>query len=88
MPDPRDVPVTELLHKIVSALADRPEFLSIKAMPTEDGVAFTVDAHPDDRGKLIGRQGRNAKSIRTLLSAAGAKLRRHYTVVINQENLQ
>jgi predicted RNA-binding protein YlqC (UPF0109 family) len=88
LPDPRDVPISKLLHKIISALVDRPEFLSIKAIATEDGATFTIDAHPDDTGKLIGKQGRNAKSIRTLLGAAGMKLRRRYTVVITEEHLQ
>ena len=88
MPDPRDVPISKLLHKIISALVDRPEFLSIKAIATEDGATFTIDAHPDDTGKLIGKQGRNAKSIRTLLGAAGMKVRRRYTVVITEEHLQ
>ena len=88
MPDPRDIPASKLLHRIVSAMIDRPEFLSIKAIATEDGATFTIDAHPDDTGKLIGKQGRNAKSIRTLLGAAGMKLRRRYTIVINEEHLQ
>jgi predicted RNA-binding protein YlqC (UPF0109 family) len=86
------VPVSQLLHKIVSALIDRPEFLSIKTSATEDlatfTITFTIDAHPDDTGKLIGKQGRNAKSIRTLLGVAGMKLRRRYTVVITEEHLQ
>jgi predicted RNA-binding protein YlqC (UPF0109 family) len=86
--DPRDVPVSQLLHKIVSALIDRPEFLTVKTSATEDGATFTIGAPPDHTGKLIGKQGRNAKSIRTLLGAAGMKLRRRYTVVITEEHLQ
>jgi len=88
LPDPRDVSVSQLLHKIANTMIDRPEFLSIKAIATEDGATFTIDAHPDDTGKLIGKQGRNAKSIRTLLGAAGMKLRRRYTIVITEEHLQ
>ena len=88
MSDPRDVPVSQLLHKIVSALIDRPEFLTVKTSATEDGATFTIGAHPDHTGKLIGKQGRNAKSIGTLLGAAGMKLRRRYTVVITEEHLQ
>lgn len=65
MSGPRDVPISKLLHKIVSALIDRPEFLSIKTFATEDGATFTIDTHLDDTGKLIGKQGRNAKSIFT-----------------------
>lgn len=88
LPDPRDVPISKLLQKIVSTLVDRPEFLSVKTSATEDGATFTIDMHPDDIGKLIGKQGRNAKSIRTLLGAAGMNLRWRYTVVITEEPLQ
>ena len=88
MPDPRDVPVTQLLHSIVSSLIDRPEFLTIKATPAEDGVTFTINTHPDDTGKLIGKQGRTARSIRTLLGAAGMKLNRRYTIDISEERQQ
>lgn len=82
LPDSRDVPVSKLLHKIVSALIDQPEFLSIKTIATEDGATFTIEAHPDDTGKLIGKQGRNAHSIRIIGKAAGMKLHRHYLIDI------
>jgi predicted RNA-binding protein YlqC (UPF0109 family) len=70
LPDPRDVPVSKLLHKIVSALIDQPEFLTVKTSATEDGATFTIGAHPDHTGKLIGKQGRNAKSIGCVAVAA------------------
>ena len=55
--DPQDVPISQLLHNIVHALVDLPEFVIIKTHVTEDGMAFAIEVHPDDRGKLIGRQG-------------------------------
>ena len=66
MSDPRDVSVHKLLFKIVGALVDRPEVVVIETQVTEEGATFTVHAHPDDTGKLIGKQGRNASSIRVL----------------------
>ena len=84
MPDPSDIPISKLLHKIVSALVDRPEFVIIKTHVAEDGMAFAIEVHPDDTEKLIGRQGRNAKSLRTILSAVGSKLHRRYTIEVDE----
>ena len=85
MSDPRDISVYKLLFKIVAALVDRPEFVLIKTQVTEDGATFTVHAHPDDTGKLIGKQGRNAQSLRIITSGAGKKLGRRYVVTIHEE---
>ena len=85
MSDPRDASVYKLLFKIVGALVDRPEVVVIETQVTEDGATFTVHAHPDDTGKLIGKQGRNAQSLRIITSGAGKKLRRRYVVVIHEE---
>ena len=85
MSDPRDVSVYKLLFKIVGALVDRPEVVVIETQVTEDGATFTVHAHPDDTGKLIGKQGRNAQSLRITMSGAGKKLRRCYAIAIQNE---
>jgi predicted RNA-binding protein YlqC (UPF0109 family) len=55
MPDPRDVSVSMLLSKIVRALVGRPEFVVIKTHAAEEGASFSIDVHPDDVGKIIGR---------------------------------
>jgi predicted RNA-binding protein YlqC (UPF0109 family) len=81
--DPRDVSVYNLLFKIVGVLVDRPEVVVIQTQVTEDGATFTVHAHPDDTGKLIGKQGRNAQSLRIITSGAGKKLRRRYVIAIH-----
>jgi predicted RNA-binding protein YlqC (UPF0109 family) len=83
--DPRDISVYKLLLKIVGVLVDRPEVVVIQIQATEDGATFTVHAHPDDIGKLIGKQGRNAQSLRIITSGAGMKLRRRYVVAIHEE---
>ena len=43
---------------------------------------FELRVHPSDLGKVIGRQGRTAKAIRTILGAAGMKLRKRFTLEI------
>jgi len=86
MADPRDVSVSKLLSKMVCALVDQPEFVVIKTHIAEEGASFSIDVHPDDTGKIIGRQGRNAKSLRTIVSAAGQKLHRRYVLVVDEGN--
>jgi predicted RNA-binding protein YlqC (UPF0109 family) len=88
LPDPRNVSAHKLLLKIVGVLVDRPEFVVIKTQVTEDGATFTVHAHPDDTGKLIGKEGRNAQSLRIIMSGAGRKLRRRYVIAIHEETVE
>jgi len=88
MPDPRDVSVSKLLFRMVCELVDRPEFVVIKTHAADEGASFAIDVHPDDTGKIIGRQGRNAKSVRIIVSAIGQKLHRRYVVVVDEENLK
>jgi predicted RNA-binding protein YlqC (UPF0109 family) len=87
MPDPRDVSVSKLLSKIVCALVDRPEFVSIKTHVADEGASFSIEVHPDDTGKIIGRQGRNAKFFRIIVSAIGQKLHRRYALVVDEGTL-
>ena len=88
MPDPRDVPVCKLLHEIVCALADQPEFVIIKTLVAEDGAVFSIHTHPDDTGTLIGKQGINARSIRVIVQGAGMKLGRRYMIDIHGESVK
>jgi hypothetical protein len=88
LPDPRGVQVHKLLHKIVCALVDQPEFVIIKTLVEEDGAAFSIHTHPDDTGTLIGRQGVNARSIRVIVQGAGMKLGRRYVMNIHEESVE
>ena len=59
-------------------LVDRPEEVSVSSFE-EDGVTvFELTVHPDELGRVIGRQGRTAESIRTLLEVAGARHGTYY----------
>ena len=51
-------------------------------MEGEEATVLELRVHPSDLGKVIGRQGRMAKSIRCILGAAGMKLRRRVTLEI------
>jgi predicted RNA-binding protein YlqC (UPF0109 family) len=72
----------ELVEDIAKALVDHPEQVQVKAVEGEQVTVLELRVHPEDLGKVIGRQGRTAKSIRTLLGAAGMKLRKRFTLEI------
>jgi uncharacterized protein len=72
----------ELVEAIAKALVDHPEVVAVNAIEGEQVTVLELRVAPDDLGKVIGRQGRTAKSIRTLLGAAGMKLKKRYTLEI------
>lgn len=72
----------ELVESIAKALVDHPEDVSVKSIEGEQVTVLELRVAPDDLGKVIGRQGRTAKSIRTLLGAAGMKLKKRFTLEI------
>jgi uncharacterized protein len=72
----------ELVEAIAKALVDHPEHVSVKSIDGEQVTVLELRVAPDDLGKVIGRQGRTAKSIRTLLGAAGMKLKKRFTLEI------
>ena len=72
----------ELVEQIAKALVDHPEQVQVNAVEGEQVTVLELRVHPEDLGKVIGRQGRTAKSIRTLLSAAGMKLKKRFTLEI------
>jgi predicted RNA-binding protein YlqC (UPF0109 family) len=71
-----------LVEDIAKALVDHPEDVVVKSVEGEQVTVLELRVHPDDLGKVIGRQGRTAKSIRTLLGAAGMKLKKRFTLEI------
>jgi predicted RNA-binding protein YlqC (UPF0109 family) len=72
----------ELVESIAKALVDHPDDVKVNAIEGEQVTVLELRVHPEDLGKVIGRQGRTAKSIRTLLGAAGMKLRKRFTLEI------
>ncbi len=64
---------TQFLEYVVKALVEYPDDMKIKRTVDEMGVLMTLDVHPDDMGKVIGRMGNTAKAIRILLRVVGMK---------------
>lgn len=63
----------ELVVSITQCLVDHPEKVAARWVETPEGGRVDVSVSPDDRGKLIGKGGRNIQSLRRLVTAAFAK---------------
>ena len=75
----------ELVETIAKALVDHPENVRVKSGEGAQVTVLELQVHPEDLGKVIGRQGRTAKAIRTVLGAAGIKARKRYTLEILED---
>ncbi|NLT20066.1 MAG: KH domain-containing protein [Syntrophomonadaceae bacterium] len=63
----------ELVEFIAKSLVDNPEEVEIRQIENDRGIVLELKVAADDMGKVIGKQGKIAKSIRTLTKAAAAK---------------
>lgn len=72
----------DLVEMIAKALVDSPDQVSVTEVEGEQTTVLELKVAQSDLGKVIGRQGRTARSIRTLLAAAGMKLRKRYVLEI------
>ncbi len=72
----------DLVVDIAKALVDIPDEVDVKEVAGEQCTVLELRVAPSDLGKVIGKQGRTARSIRTLLGAAGMKLNRRFTLEI------
>jgi predicted RNA-binding protein YlqC (UPF0109 family) len=72
----------DLIEAIAKALVDNPDLVQVRAIEGEQVTVFELRVHASDLGKVIGRQGRTARAIRTILSAVGMKLRKRFTLEI------
>ena len=74
--------VKQLIEDIAKALVDIPEEVSVHVVEGEQVTVLELRVASSDLGKVIGKQGRTARSIRTILGAAGMKLHRRFTLEI------
>jgi len=72
----------QLIEDIAKALVDIPEEVEVKSVEGEQTTVLELKVAPSDLGKVIGKQGRTARSISTILEAAGMKLNRRFTLEI------
>lgn len=71
-----------LVEQIAKALVDEPEQVSVQTVEGEQVTVLELRVGPNDLGKVIGKQGRTARSLRSILGAAGMKLHKRFTLEI------
>ena len=74
----------ELLEVIAKALVENPEQVKVSATPDQDGTLYELRVAPDDMGKIIGKQGRIAKAVRTVVKAAAVRDNQKISIEIVQ----
>ena len=72
----------DLVEFVAKSLVDNPDEVRLRTYERDQQTVIELEVAPDDLGTVIGRQGRTARAIRTLLGAAGQKSRRRYTLDI------
>ena len=72
----------DLIERIARALVDKPEDVMVTAIEGNQATVLELKVAKEDLGKIIGKQGRTARSLRTILGAASAKDRRRVVLEI------
>lgn len=63
----------DLIELIAKKLVSHPEDVQVRVIDRAEGQAYELRVHPEDMGKIIGKNGRTAKALRTLLNSAASK---------------
>jgi hypothetical protein len=77
-----DDPMKLLIETIAKALVDKPDQVEVSEVEGEQTTVIELRVAKEDLGKVIGKQGRTARALRTILSAASTKLRRRSVLEI------
>lgn len=75
-------PMQMLIETIAKALVDKPEEVSVTEVEGEQTTVIELKVAKEDLGKVIGKQGRTARALRTILSAASTKIRKRSVLEI------
>ena len=78
--DPRDAEIGAMLLAVARSLVDKANELELLSLADAEGVAFQIRSAAEDVGKLIGKSGRTARAIRTILNGNSVKNGRRYSV--------
>ena len=76
----------QLILEIVQALVDYPDAVTVEPIEDRDSTILQVCVAPQDIGKVIGKQGRTARSLRTILGAASMKLHHRFSLDILEDD--
>ena len=80
------ISVDELVREIARALVDEPEAVAVESVSRDESTVLRLRVAPQDVGKVIGKQGRTARSVRTILGAVSMKLHHRYSLDILEED--
>jgi len=80
------VAVDELVREIARALVDEPDAVDVEPVERSESTVLRLRVSPQDVGKVIGKQGRTARSLRTILGAVSMKVHHRYTLDILEED--
>jgi uncharacterized protein len=72
----------ELVEQIARALVDQPDKVQVREVTGEQTTVLELRVASEDLGKVIGKQGKTARAMRTLLAAAGMKVRKRFVLEI------
>jgi uncharacterized protein len=72
----------QLVEEIVKLLVDKPEEVSVTELAGEQAVVLELKVAKEDLGKVIGKHGHTAQALRTLLNAAGMKVKKRFVLQI------
>jgi uncharacterized protein len=87
MPTEQGGDVRELVLQIAKALVDEPELVTVEPIDGPEGTVLELRVAQRDLGKVIGKQGRTARSLRTIIGAASMKLHKRHTLEIIEDGL-
>jgi predicted RNA-binding protein YlqC (UPF0109 family) len=76
----------ELVAEIARALVDDPESVVVESVQHDENTVLKLHVAPQDVGKVIGKQGRTARSMRTILGAVSMKMHHRFTLDILEED--
>jgi uncharacterized protein len=76
----------ELVEEIARALVDDPESVVVESVQHDENTVLKLHVAPQDVGKVIGKQGRTARSMRTILGAVSMKMHHRFTLDILEED--
>ncbi len=82
--DPLAHTMMNLIASVAKALVDSPQEVSVQAVPDQGATVLHLKVAPADLGKIIGKQGRTARSIRTILGAASMKAQHRFSLDIQR----
>ena len=77
--------VEDLVLEMARALVDAPDAVIVECVDHEESTVVRLRVAPTDVGKVIGKQGRTARSMRTILAAVSMKLHHRFTLDILEE---